>query len=41
MMKRFIVFVLFVSTLFTGCNIVRGFGEDIKYFGNFIFRVVS
>lgn len=33
MMKRLIVLVLLASTLLTGCNTARGFGEDIKHLG--------
>lgn len=36
MMKRLIVLVLLASTLLTGCNTARGFGEDIKHLGNSI-----
>ncbi|CAM7106281.1 lipoprotein antitoxin entericidin A [Escherichia coli] len=39
MMKRLIVLVLLASTLLTGCNTARGFGEDIK--GNSISRAAS
>ncbi|BCS63910.1 hypothetical protein EC51104_4925 [Escherichia coli] len=38
MMKRLIVLVLLASTLLTGCNTARGFGEDIKHLGNSISR---
>ncbi|EMM4084567.1 lipoprotein antitoxin entericidin A [Shigella flexneri] len=40
MMKRLIV-VLLASTLLTGCNTARGFGEDIKHLGNSISRAAS
>ena len=41
MMKRLIVLVLLASTLLTGCNTARGFGEDIKHLGNSISRAAS
>ncbi|RLY59406.1 lipoprotein antitoxin entericidin A [Escherichia coli] len=41
MMKRLIVLVLVASTLLTGCNTARGFGEDIKHLGNSISRAAS
>ncbi len=34
-------FVLLASTLLTGCNTARGFGEDIKHLGNSISRAAS
>ncbi|STK76672.1 entericidin A [Escherichia coli] len=36
-----IVLVLLASTLLTGCNTARGFGEDIKHLGNSISRAAS
>ncbi|EFB6590808.1 lipoprotein antitoxin entericidin A [Escherichia coli] len=39
--KRLIVLVLLASTLLTGCNTARGFGEDIKHLGNSISRAAS
>lgn len=33
--------VLLASTLLTGCNTARGFGEDIKHLGNSISRAAS
>lgn len=41
MMKRLIVLVLLASTLLTGRNTARGFGEDIKHLGNSISRAGS
>ncbi len=41
MMKRLILLALLASTLFTGCNTARGFGEDIKHLGNSISRAAS
>ncbi len=38
---RLIVLVLLASTLLTGCNTARGFGEDIKHLGNSISRAAS
>ncbi|WP_152066155.1 lipoprotein antitoxin entericidin A [Escherichia coli] len=35
------VLVLLASTLLTGCNTPRGFGEDIKHLGNSISRAAS
>lgn len=32
---------LLASTLLTGCNTARGFGEDIKHLGNSISRAAS
>ncbi len=41
MMKRLILLALLASTLLTGCNTARGFGEDIKHLGNSISRAAS
>ncbi len=41
MMKHLILLVLLASTLLTGCNTARGFGEDIKHLGNSISRAAS
>ncbi|EEQ6137690.1 TPA: lipoprotein antitoxin entericidin A [Escherichia coli] len=39
--ETLIVLVLLASTLLTGCNTARGFGEDIKHLGNSISRAAS
>ncbi|HEB1803074.1 lipoprotein antitoxin entericidin A [Escherichia albertii] len=41
MMKRLILLALLASTLLTGCNTARGFGQDIKHLGNSISRAAS
>ena len=44
MMKRLlslVMLILFASTLLTGCNTARGFGEDIKHLGNSISHAAS
>ncbi|EOH2999765.1 TPA: lipoprotein antitoxin entericidin A [Citrobacter freundii] len=44
MMKRLlglVTLLLFTSTLLTGCNTARGFGEDIKHLGNSISHAAS
>ncbi|MFH3160304.1 lipoprotein antitoxin entericidin A [Citrobacter portucalensis] len=44
MMKRLlglVMLLLFTSTLMTGCNTARGFGEDIKHLGNSISLAAS
>ncbi|WP_336220639.1 lipoprotein antitoxin entericidin A [Citrobacter amalonaticus] len=44
MMKRLlglVTLILLSTTLLSGCNTARGFGEDIKHLGNSISHAAS